>query len=439
MLLSKRKRYLSGHDWAINTLDYMMKSLTCSGNMSQIVLMLDGHLDEGELRSRLNRFSERFPVLEGTVARDFKLTPYWKIPSSARRDVALQVTRIQESFSLDALFARLEDNANSRFSDDKEHVAFHYFTDGASQSTLAMTFDHRLFDARGAESLLDLIQQNTDEQNPVGDVFFNSSMALTQWKKKFLAGRNVNRKIIALSKSTPKAFPFPPGRGRGFKYRLLGFDKQETAEIYDRAYRESGYLMESPFFLAAITRVIHGLLSLKSDTGTSYVIPVTTDLRPGQEPLQEIFFNHISFLFYQIPLKDADDKNSLITAFKQQMYDQVKSGFPKDLSEASLLTRIAPLPVLAKLLYLPMKGRMATFAFSHLGKSAYQSDEFMGKKINNFFHMPRVPVPPGIGVFSNCHNGRLNLTLSWLDGLLTDNEVCTLAAGIRSELGVSRS
>jgi len=124
---------------------------------------------------------------------------------------------------------------------------------------------------------------------------------------------------------------------------------------------------------------------------------------------------------------------------KQQMYDQVKSGFPKDLVEASLLTRIAPLPVLGKLLHLPMKGKMATFVFSHLGKSSYQHPEFMEKRIANMFHMPRVPVPPGLGFFSNYYNKRLNLVISHLDGLLSDEEVRLLEEGIRDRFGVSKA
>ena len=116
--------------------------------------------------------------------------------------------------------------------------------------------------------------------------------------------------------------------------------------------------------------------------------------------------------------------------------DQVKSGFPKDLAEASLLTRIAPLRVLGKMLHLPLKGRMATFVFSHLGKSLYQSTEFMDGSVENIFHMPRVPVPPGLGFFSNYYDGRLNLVISYLDGLLAEGEVSILESGIRKRFGV---
>ena len=91
MLVSKRKRYLSGSDWVINTLDYMMKAVTSSGNICQVVLILNAPLPEQTVRNRLNHFVKQFPVLQGRVARDFKLTPYWKIPASRERDVHLNV------------------------------------------------------------------------------------------------------------------------------------------------------------------------------------------------------------------------------------------------------------------------------------------------------------------------------------------------------------
>ncbi len=436
MLASRRKRYLSGSDWVINTLDYMMKITTCSGNMSQIVLMLDAPLDVDEVRTRLGRFASQFPVLHGYLARDFKLTPFWKIPSSVNRDITINVTHLKGTVSLETLLLMLKTNANSKFRDEKDHIAFHLFI-SSGRSAIAMTFDHRLFDARGAESFLYLFQQSLEGHTPSGDIVFTSSMELTRWKQYFMAGRNVNRRIIALSKSEPEALPLQPGHSGGCKYRLLTFSERETSAIYDNAYREAGYLMESPYFLAIITQTVHELFANASADGASYLVPVTMDLRTGKEPLQEVFFNHVSYLFYQIPVQQAEDLKGLIAMFKQQMYDQVKSGFPKDLAEASLLTRIVPMGLFGKMLHIPLKGKVATFAFSHLGKSAYQSSSFMGRTIENLFHMPRVPVPPGLGFFTTYYNNRLNLVISCLDGLLSDERLLMIESGIRKRLGVT--
>lgn len=440
MLLSKRKRYLSGSDWVINTLDHMMKAQTRAGNMSQIVLLFDAPVDEQEVPAGLNRFLKQFPVLEGCVARDCKLTPYWAIPKQCGRDVQIAVHHVDDASSWQALQPYLEKSVNRPFRDKKDHLAFELFT-SPGKSALSMTFDHRIFDARGAEMLLNRFQQHlANGGGPVsGDITFVSSMALTEWSKKFLAGRNVNRRIIALSKSTPTALPVPDGAGRCHRYHRLWFSEQETAALYERAYQEAGYLMESPYLLAVIILSMHQLFKSRNIDSNSYLIPVTLDLRPNKDPLQEIFFNYVSYLFYQIPASEVVDRKGLIVLLKQQMFDQVKSGFPKDLAEASLLTRIAPLPVLGKLLPIPMKGKMATFAFSHLGKSSYQQPLFMGRKVTELFHMPRVPVPPGLGFFSNYYNGRLNLVISYLDGLLSYDELQMLEQQIRLGFGLERS
>ncbi len=440
MLVSKKKRYLSGSDWVINTLDYMMKATTCAGNMSQVVLALDALLDEREVLSRLNAFVRQFPVLQGRVSRDLRLAPYWKIPGKAERDITLTVLNEDSLLSRESVLAQCAEYANAPFQDDKEHLAFHLIRD-RNRSLLAMAFDHRIFDARGAELFLNLFQQTISNGSPAlsGDIAFTSTAALTQWSNKFLAGRTVNRRIIGLSKSSPRALPIQRDGNGCQRYQLLSFTEAETSIIYERAYTEAGYLMESPYLLSVIIQCMHELFAARQEAGSCYLIPVTLDLRPNKDPLQEMFFNYVSYLFYQVPTGDVADRKGLIALLKQQMYEQVKSGFPKDLAEASLLTRIAPLPVLGKLLHLPMKGKMATFAFSHLGKSSYQHSLFMGRKVLELFHMPRVPMPPGLGFFSNYYNGRLNLVISYLDGLLLDEEVQMLAQQIRAGFGLGRS
>ncbi len=48
--------------------------------------------------------------------------------------------------------------------------------------------------------------------------------------------------------------------------------------------------------------------------------------------------------------------------------------------------------------------------------------------------MPRVPTPPGTGIFFNSFNGQLNAVVSWLDGLVSDEEIRSLENGLRSGL-----
>lgn len=431
MIVSKRKRYLTGSDWVINTLDAMLKSTTCCGNQSQLVFEFDRMLDGNDVQRALSRFVRKFPVLRGHGARDLLLAPYWSIPTTNDAAPAFSVVQAPEGRSVPVL----EQSANAPFRGKREYLSFQLVAAG-ERSFLSMTFDHRVFDARGAEAFLNLFQQDFTGKPVSGDIAFASTRALTGWGGKFRAGRNVNRRIIALSKSTPEALPIPEKGSGAYCYRLLSFTPRETETIYKHAYQEAGYLLESPFLLAVIIQAAHDLFKGRSRPLTSYLVPVTVDLRPDIDKTQEIFFNYVSYLFYQVPVRDAGDRKGLINSLKQQMYDQVKAGFPRDLAEASLLTRLAPPRLLDRLLHLPLKGKMATFAFSHLGKSAYQHGEFMQAKITNLFHMPRVPVPPGMGFFSNYFNGRLNIVMSFLDGLMTDDEIRLLESGIRQRFEV---
>jgi hypothetical protein len=435
MLESPRKRYLSGSDWVIAALDHQLRSTTCAGNTCQVGLLLGGQLDQERFRRELRRFSCRFPVLQGRVRRDLRLTPYWSIPPGLREDIPVLVSRIDDVSRSGELLALLSRAADSPFRDEREHLVFHIVDDGR-RSALVMRFDHRLFDARGAESFLDSFRMSLSQEDlPSTPISFCSSSELSHWRRKFRAGKNVNRRIIALSRSTPLSLPLPPGTDRGFGYRLLCFDRHETDAIFHRADHMAGYLMESSFFLAAITASLHGLFVSRSAPGESYLVPVTTDLGSARGAERELFFNHSSYLFYQVPAQLAGDMVALVALFKEQMYDQIKSGFPRDLAEATLLSRIAPLPLMGRLMHLPLEGKLASYVFSHVGRSSFRGTEFMGCRVDNILHLPRVPAPPGLGVFGCLYDGRLTLTIAYLDGLLEQGELDLLESAIRRHMG----
>jgi len=78
------KRYLTGIDWVINSIDYSGKSRFGVGNVSQIILELQGEPDGTMLRRSLCDFLRDFPLVNGLPSRGLNLCPYWKVPPPAK-------------------------------------------------------------------------------------------------------------------------------------------------------------------------------------------------------------------------------------------------------------------------------------------------------------------------------------------------------------------
>lgn len=434
------KHYLTGIDWIIHALDHITRKKTGVGNLSQFVLELDGKLSQSELRRELLRFIGEYPVLRGRRARNYlNLAPFWRIPSRGKTTpLSLNVINLEEIKNPASFLDSLTESVNLSFNDSREHIAFHLIHAGG-KSFLAATFDHCLFDARGAEAFLDIFQQeweeksNSSRRNPLPE-----PSHLCQWREKFESGRQVNRTFLWLAENAPPRFlQLPPETEKPlYKFKLIQFDQSQTAAIIKNAYEEAGYLLLMPYLLSAVTEALHNVFVGRDIVSSDYVIPVSIDPRPTEKIPEEIFFNHLSFFFFRIKADEVENFSTLLDTIKKQMYSQVKTGLPRALQQASFLMRIVPLPLLSYLLRLHLKDQIASFSFSYMGESAYRSSQFMGEKVKNVFHMPRVPVPPGLGIFFNQYRGKLNGVLSYLEGMLSDDEVDMIVKTLRDRLGV---
>ena len=433
----RNKYYLNGFDWAMGTIDQIMKNSTCSGNASQIVFMLDTPPDESKVRDSLGKFLRLFPVIHGRVSRHWTLTPYWKMPDAdAGNPLPLTVTRLDAAPEDHGLLSVLTTHVNRPFENEHHHLMFHLVY-GPGEQCFALTFDHRLFDARGAESFMNLFQQYlaTGNESVAENITLTRDYDLKDWKDKFLSGQVVNRKVIALSKEPVRALPVSlNGSARGFRFRIISFDQEETKRITNAAYDEAGYLMVMPYLFSRVIEGLHRLYEkLNAGPGT-YVVPVSTDMRRAKNIKEELFFNHNSMFFFQIRPEDVSDRKQLLGVIKGQVYEQMQNRFPEKLMEAAVLSRIAPLPVLVRLFRLPIQGKIASFCFSHVSKDSFVSEDLLGARIINMFHMPRTPMPPGIGVFFNTYAGRLNATISCLDGLFSEDDLDGLERDLRGSI-----
>jgi hypothetical protein len=191
---SKNKHYLTGIDWILHGFDCMNKRATGAGNAFQIVMELEGAPAENEARESLEHFIRKFPLLSGRTRRDYNLAPYWETPSAARK-AALHVRRLRDG---EDAFSVLEKGVNAPFDSDREHLAF-YLLNAGENSHAAVKFDHRLFDAHGAEAFLSMFQEDWEK---AGACTWESPLPepahLSQWRGKFESGRHVNRALLRL-------------------------------------------------------------------------------------------------------------------------------------------------------------------------------------------------------------------------------------------------
>ncbi len=412
----RTKRYLTGIDWVVNAVDYASKAQSGIGNHSEIVLELENPPQLRTLQEALNRFIRKFPVLAGYPSRALNLCPYWKIPPVEQTPgLRLQIEQVDDDSQC---LSSLANQVNAAFRNRGEHLVFILVHSGG-KSFLGMVFDHRLLDAKGAEALLHLFQQFYRGEDHL-QVSLTHPAHLNQWIEKFRAGRQLNRFLLKLTKEPLRVLPFD-GRKEPCKFKVVSFNPDQSARLTAAAYASAGYLMFLPYALAKSIQIIHRSFEKKGIPGATYLIPVPMDTRSKEEARKESLFNHFSFFVFKIDSSKTGDLNALLAEIKKQMYEQVKNKIPEAIINASCLMRIASLPVTNFFLKLMSKKHFASFSFSYLN-NAYQENRFMQAKVLNIFHLPRTPKPPGIGIFFNQFDNKLNVTLSYFEDLLSEEE-----------------
>lgn len=422
----RNKRYLTGIDWLIQTLDYTSRMSTGVGNISQLVLELKGQLKEKELKLRLEEIFSSLPDLDGNFRRALNLAPYFKINAK------------KQTFDLKSIYLKDPDK-NKIFSlitktiNRPLYKALSFFLiTSRDKSFLVMTFDHRLFDAKGAEALLLMLEKK--------DLGFSSRSLsapphLNNWRCKFQAGKTVNRQFLSLAEGAPsKTVDFPKAKNKDFAFRLICFDRDSAGKIIQKAYKTAGYLFFMPFVLSTVLKRINELFLKQGCEGNDYITSVSVDDRNAREVMSEPFFNHLSFLFFRTDAKQADNFRRILGSIKKQLYQQTKNRFSANLAEASFLMRILPRSILSKIIKLYFRGTESSLSFSFTGESIYNRESFMGCEVENIFHMPRVPIPPGLGVFVNQFQGKLNLVFSYVSGALCEEYVNEFMTELKHDL-----
>ena len=262
------KYYLSGIDWLISAFDYTMKKTTSSGNASQIVVEMDPPVDLKHLESSIIEFTDNFPVLFGTVVRNkYNGAPYWRVARRGKNRLNIETHDVKGHSSAMDLMPVFEESINTPFRDKNEHIAFRIIQADRKKTYLTMTFDHRLLDAHGAETFLDLLScfvRDNSDRSVFQDIRLTAPPAMSAWKKRLHAGGNINRKFIDWSRTAFDSLSSGSGKKEGFRFTVCTFDAEETKAIYRSAENDAGYLMGMAYLLAAVLQGMQNLFKNES-------------------------------------------------------------------------------------------------------------------------------------------------------------------------------
>lgn len=421
---SRRRRYLTGIDWSLGTLDLMTRRATGIGNLSQVVLELQGRLPPDRLRQILDRLSIRFPLLHGRFARDLlNLAPYWKIPSSsAGHGIPLMVTQLPADAG-DSADVVLSQHVNTPFRGPAEHMRFLLIHLGDDCSRLGMVFDHKLLDAFGAETFLHLIHETwRGRLDAIAPRIGQTEPAhLDQWPRRFLGGQTVNRFRVRLSDRKVAGLPMPVRRcPRSVRFVHDSLTPEQADRFTRWAGEECGIPILLPSATARAVLAMRPALAVASTAGSQYLVAVSVDARAPDRKWEDLFFNHLSFLGFSLPTDSTASPAAWTAALRDQFYDQMEQGVPAAFQDATMLTRICPQWLAARIARLPFGGRVCSFYFACLRDMAFNQDTFLDVPLTNLIHAPRVPPPPGLGLGMTVFRGRMNLVFSYLEGVLDD-------------------
>lgn len=418
--MGDQKRYLTGLDWIIHALDSATRRFCSTGNSSQIVLELDGKLDASAFTEALHRFASAFPVLWGEVARGWTLEPYWRIPSAPKNPtIRIEVAQVEAA----DLFSALERFINQPFSHSREYVAFQLFHRSDHTSCLAMKFDHRLLDARGAEEFLSLFGQYFSGEIELEQLAKTTKPVqpslLNRWRERFLAGRSMMRAMRGFADCTAQRLVHDDACKGESSFLHLPLNSAESNTFFERANQEAGFLMFMPYALSRAVEAFDELCLDRGQRGT-YIVPCTTDLRGMGAAPDKLFFNYCSMFFFRVDPEQMENRAQLLLTIKEQFYAQSKAGFPRHFESVMALMRILPVRLFDWMIRRHMRHCFGSFSFASVGAGFFEEGRFCGLEVNNVFHMPQVPPQVGIGFFFNQYRGRINIGVSFREGLVDD-------------------
>lgn len=409
-------------------------------NNTLLVVECDGPIASERITRALDRFLDVCPWPAARLKRPF---PWGKLHWAAGRRETLTCPPVRRApvATREQVERELVTELNTRIEPRREAPLRVVLLDGPLQhartaSFLVLTWFHPLMDARGGQNLLthlNHLDQHDGETpwdgGPPAFVPERDSRPLRERGR--IAGRSLAymRTLAPVPPVSPATALAPPGRTR-FRHEsflapeLAGGDRRATREITWR--------------LALVGKAMAELWRKRGLPDVPFLLPISVDLRPKGEP-GPVFGNSLAFHFARFRPSDTGDVPALARALRHQMADAVRDGHIEANEVAMEFLKYRPPSRMLGVLPWTAGGELFSFNCADLADWPPALEHCFGRRIVNAYHIPVVPPRPGIGVFFNRSGTRNNLVVSWIEGVVSEDEATRIIEVVREGMGWTRT
>ena len=410
--------------------DDFMRRTKQGRHVSQSIIELDRAPDVARLRAALDRLVQKHPLLAGRLRRNWRTwLPYWEIPPAPSRGLPLKLWRERGSAGVLPDAAEVADTMEllqliMTEPLEADGVSFKARLDVVEtrdgRCSVALSWSHLLIDGKGAELLLaeigrlcEGVDVPCEAKEPVRpEMTFQEKIKKTKaavFRLEDLA------KIGAPSLSGPH-----PRQGRGF-YQVITLNREDSAKLTARVEAMAGALFPMMFYVACAARAHDRVFRHRGKEHKGYVVsvPVQTRKRGARGPL---FHNQVSIFFFSAVREALGTIEAATTAMKQQFAEMTRGKLDESFLVVLEMMMRLPSWMFMWVVRRQFKGEICSFFHSHTGVFAPELVEFAGAKVTNAYHLPCLATPPGTGLFFCERDGQVNITVTWREGCLSDEE-----------------
>lgn len=422
-------------------LSAMMRRGGQGEHISASILALPRVPEVSRLRPALVRLAKKHPLLTAKLRRNWRTwLPFWEVRDVAD-DESLPFGLWREAGSPGALGAEaIEVNDATAHLQALRHESipggFHARFDLVERRDgscfASLSWCHLLIDGKGAELLLaDLARlcEGIDEPCETAD----PPVVKRTVSERIERTKPAVRHLTALSKmrirSLSSARTWP---GRSWQ-QVVTLHAADAERVRQRVGQTAGALFPLAFYVACATRAHDRVLAHRGTLPDGYVasVPIQTRKRGARGP---IFHNNVTVFFFGSRRSDLTGIEQAAAHMKQQFAEMSRARLDEAFTELlGWMTRL-PAWLFMRVVRWQFRGEFCSFFESHTGPFAPDMTHFAGPPIANAWHLPCVSAPPGSGIFFGEHGERLNITLSWRDGCLSDEERRLLLASLIEDL-----